>query len=369
MNNKTMNWKNALKLAMILSLFWSLVLLLGFLGFTDSISSWTEKDVKFTHALTHIVKQFISSTLWFFAFFGFQFFIFNKKWKFNKKLFASIVGCISFVVFIRVFVMFIFYIFSITPSGNAPNMFFILVFAIVITAMTVLLTSLFYIIGEREKAIVENQKLSNENIRARYETLKSRINPHFLFNSLNTLNGFIGIDNDKAKEYVLKLSSVFRYSVQSKEVTTLDDELVFTEAFCHLVKIRYGESLVIESRIDDRYRSCVIMPLSLQTLVENAIKHNTISNRYPLTITIETTDNATIRVSNKIQPKSEDTSGEGIGLANLTERYKMLYQKEVTISNANGMFSVEIPLSPPQSPQSPQRGQRGEEARSVIKIK
>jgi LytS/YehU family sensor histidine kinase len=257
------------------------------------------------------------------------------------------VGSIFIVFIFTIFMAAISHFFNMKPRGETvffPKMFFMLVTAIVITAMTLLLTILFYISKEREKNIVEIQKLSVENMRSRYETLKSKINPHFLFNSLNTLNGLIGIDNDKAKEYVFQLSSVFRYSVQNKEVTTLGDELVFTEAFCHLVKIRYGESLVIESRIDDKYRSCTIMPLSLQTLVENAIKHNTISNRYPLTITIETTDNGTIRVSNKIQPKSEDTSGEGIGLANLSERYKMLYQKEVTISNANGIFSVEIPL-------------------------
>ena len=344
MNKETMNWKNALKLALLLSVFWSLITLLGFLGFKDFISLRTEKDVEIIDMIASFAKQFISSSIWFFTLFRFQFFISNKKWKFNKKIWTSIAGSVSIIFFFHIFIITITHLIKEPQTASFPNVFFILVLTIVTTAMTLLLTSLFYIFGEREKAIVENQKLSNENILARYETLKSRINPHFLFNSLNTLNGLIGLDNDKAKEYVFQLSSVFRYSVQNKEVSTLGDELVFTEAFCHLVKIRYGESLVIESRIDDKYRSCIIMPLSLQTLVENAIKHNTISKRYPLTVAIETTDKNTIRVSNKIQPKSEDTSGEGIGLANLAERYKMLYQKEITISNSNGMFSVEIPL-------------------------
>ena len=181
-------------------------------------------------------------------------------------------------------------------------------------------------------------------MRARYETLKSQINLHFLFNSLNTLNGLIDVDSARAKEFVHQLSFVFRYSIQNKETATLDDELVCIEAFCNMVKIRYKESLTIEYRIDDRYRSHRIMPLSLQMLVENAIKHNTISNRYPLTINIETTDNHTVRVWNKIQHKNEDTPGEGIGLANMTERYRMLYQKNIAISAQDKIFSVEIPL-------------------------
>ena len=247
------------------------------------------------------------------------------------------------IVFIFVAFILILFDFLNIKQQAIPNVFFMLAYAIIISAMTILLSFLLYIIGEREKTIVENQKLLLENMNARYETLKSQINPHFLFNSLNTLNGLIGVDNFRAKEFVHQLSFVFRYSIQNREITTLDDELLCIEAFCNLMKIRY-ESLSIEYRIDERYRPRLIIPLSLQMLVENAVKHNTISKRYPLTIIIETTDNSMVRVWNKIQPKNEDSSGEGIGLANMTERYKMLYQKEVIISNSNGIFSVEIPL-------------------------
>jgi sensor histidine kinase YesM len=342
MNKITMNWKNALKLALLLSLFWTLIGAFGKIGF----GSHNDIHLDFLIIITMFVRQLLIMGVIFFLFIGFQFSIFNRSWKFRKKLWVSIAGSISIALFLMILSI-IFSHHDFQPPHEKTVAFpamFLIIPSLIITTMTMLLTILFYIVGDREKKIVENQKLLTENIRSRYETLKSQINPHFLFNSLNTLNGLIGIDNDKAKEYVHQLSSVFRYSVQNKEVTTLDDELVFTEAFCHLVRIRYGESLVIESSIDEKYRSYSIMPLSLQTLVENAIKHNTISNRYPLKITIESADNATIRVSNKIQPKGEDTSGEGIGLANLAERYKMLYQKEVTISDTNGIFSVEIPL-------------------------
>ena len=344
-----MNLKNAIKLSLLLSLFWYLIAILGYKGFTE----WTERIIDLSDIFTYGIKQFAINTISFFVLFCFQFSIFNKKWKIKKKIWISIVVSLLIMLFFIVFIRFISYFSSIQSSGS-PNVFFISAFVISITTITILLTCLLYIIDEREKTIIENQKLSVENMRARYETLKSQINPHFLFNSLNTLDGLIGLNDDKAKDFLQQLSFVFRYSIQNKEKTTLDDELVFIEAYCILMNIRYGQSLNIEYHINDKYRSHLIIPLSLQMLVENAIKHNTISNRYPLTITIETTDNSAIRVSNKIQPKSEDTSGEGIGLANLTERYKMLYQKEITISNSNGIFCVEIPLKAPR---------RGEEAR------
>jgi len=347
MNIKTMNLKNALKLSLLLSLFWYLIRFLGVWGLSDVISSLVETTPTLTDMHMQNGKQFFINVISYFTILSLQFSIFNKKWKFNKKFWVSITCSILILFFFVVFVTSIYYIFGINYEEKIavfPSAFFILAFAIIVSTITVLITSLFYITGEREKTIVENQRLLTENIRSRYETLKNQVNPHFLFNSLNTLNGLIGLNNDKAKDFLQQLSSVLRYSIQNRENTTLNDELVFTEAFCILMNIRYGQSLNIEYHIDDKYRGYLIIPLSLQMLVENAIKHNTISNRYPLTITIETTDNDTVRVWNRIQLKNEGPSSEGIGLANINERYKILYQKEITISASNGIFSVEIPL-------------------------
>ena len=336
----SMNWKNALKLSLLLGLFWYLIV---FLGYTGIITTRTETSMRVMEMLKEPGRQLIINSALFFTLFCFQFSIFNRNWKNRRKAWVLTAGSIT-IVFIFVSFITVVFGFPNIQHHEVANVFFILAYAIIISAMTILLSSLIYIIGEREKAIVENQKLSIENMRARYETLKSQINPHFLFNSLNTLNGLIGAEDNKAKEFVHQLSFVFRYSIQNREITTLKDELLCIEAFCNLMKIRYGESLSVEYRIDRRYGSRLIIPLSLQMLVENAIKHNTISKRYPLTITIETTNNHTVRVWNKIQPKNEDTSGEGIGLANMAERYMMLYHKEITISDKNGIFSVEIPM-------------------------
>jgi sensor histidine kinase YesM len=343
MTNETMNWKNALKLSLLLSLFWALIALFGKFG----TSSWTETDIDFMEMFVKTLSQFAIVAVLNFVLFCFQFFIFNKKWKLNKKLLVSVVGsCLLMVGSIGLFIIGV-HFFNVLPHEQpefTPNVFFIFVPSIIISVITVLITFVFYIIKEREKNLTEIQKLSVENIRSRYEALKNQLDPHFLFNSLNTLNGLIGYDDTKAREYVHKLSSVFRYTIQNKEVRTLKDELDFTDSFYYLMKIRYNGSLQVDYKINDKYLDYQVMPLSLQLLIENAVKHNVISNKNPLIITVETTDNNSIVVANKIQPKNEPSSGEGIGLANLTERYKLLYQKEVKITKNDNTFIVEIPL-------------------------
>ena len=181
-------------------------------------------------------------------------------------------------------------------------------------------------------------------MRAHYEALKNQVNPHFLFNSLNTLNSLIKIDADKAQNYVQQLSSVFRYTLQNQEIITLKEEMDFTQSYCQLMQIRYGENLKFVQQIDEKYYSYKIMPLSLQILVENAIKHNVVSNKHPLTIIIKTTVDDNIIVSNPIQPKIKPEQGNGIGLVNLSERYRLMWKKEISIDKKNDMFEVTIPL-------------------------
>ena len=213
-----------------------------------------------------------------------------------------------------------------------------------IALIVVFTAQLIYLRDKQQKTTFENQKLFAENIQARYESLKNQVNPHFLFNSLNTLNTLIGINDDKAKEYVQQLSSVFRYSLQNKEIILLKEEMNFVNSYIHLMKIRYGNNLQVKCKIAEVYNYYYIMPITVQVLVENAIKHNIISDKIPLTIHIETTDKDTIKVYNIIQAKKDADDGAGIGLANLMERYKLLLQKEITITNTNDVFSVEIPL-------------------------
>lgn len=197
----------------------------------------------------------------------------------------------------------------------------------------------------RQKVIaVENEELRTENIRTHYEALKSQLDPHFLFNSMNTLQSLITIDKDAATDYVQQLSSVLRYTLQSKEVVTLTDEMNCVQAYCSMMQIRFGDNLSFDFQIDKKYDNYKVLPLSIQELVENAIKHNIVSAKQPLKVSIVTNDANCLKVSNAIQPKIMDDGGNGIGLANLVERYRLQWDAEVGISNNGKVFEVSLPL-------------------------
>jgi sensor histidine kinase YesM len=212
-----------------------------------------------------------------------------------------------------------------------------------VTLIVIISSQLIYITQKQQKTSLENEALHAEYMRSRYEALKNQVDPHFLFNSLNTLNSLIKIDADKAQEYVQQLSYVFRYTLQNTEVISLNEELKFTKAYCHLMKIRYGNNLDFEYNIDEKIYDYMIIPLSIQTLVENAIKHNVVSNKQPLKVKIEGY-NESIKVSNPIQLKKEVESGEKIGLVNLAERYKLMWKKEIITVKTSDIFEVTVPL-------------------------
>ena len=198
----------------------------------------------------------------------------------------------------------------------------------------------------REKmADVENETLRAENLSSRYEALKTQMDPHFLFNSLNTLKSLIDIDSGKAEDFVHQLSSVLRYTLKNEEVVTLAKELDCVRSYCQMMKIRYGDNLIFDHHIDhEKYDNYYVLPLSIQGLIENAIKHNVISSRQPLTVNVLTDDHNHLIVSNEIHPKIGETEGSGIGLANLSERYRIKWNENVEIFDDGKIFSVTLPL-------------------------
>lgn len=198
----------------------------------------------------------------------------------------------------------------------------------------------------KEKIIaVENETLRAENMLSRYEALKNQLDPHFLFNSMNTLKSLITIDSEKAENYVQQLSSVLRFTLQRQEVVTLAEELKTTADYCRMLKIRYGDNLTFDHHINhERYDNYLVLPLAILGLVENAIKHNVISSKQPLTVYIATDDDDHLIVSNKIHPKVTKEESNGIGLANLTERYRLRWNENVDIYNDGKNFSVILPL-------------------------
>jgi two-component system, LytTR family, sensor kinase len=191
---------------------------------------------------------------------------------------------------------------------------------------------------KRERALAE------ENLKYRYNTLKSQLNPHFLFNSLNTLSEIVYSDAKKADNYIQKLSGVYRYILENEEVdlVPLTDELRFVEEYFALQKERDNGkiSLKIDVQNPHLYR---IIPVSLQLLTENALKHNSISEENPLNINIFSKDD-TIVVSNVLQRKNIAESATHTGLSNLHERVKLIMGRELVVAEENKQFIVKMPI-------------------------
>lgn len=206
-----------------------------------------------------------------------------------------------------------------------------------------------YLIRRQQQVSVENQQLQAENIRNQYEVLKNQLNPHMLFNSLNTLRSLVRENQDRAQEYIQELSRVLRYTLQEGDspCVTLREEMDFANAYTFLLTMRFEDNLLFDIRVDRTHEGYFLPPMSVQVLIENAVKHNEISNRHPLTIRICTETDAdgmtTLTVSNPLQPKLTASAGTGIGLANLAKRYRLMLHQDIQITEGT-TFTVRIPL-------------------------
>ncbi len=204
-------------------------------------------------------------------------------------------------------------------------------------------------IYEKQAIRIENERLIRENLQSQYESLKNQLSPHFLFNSLTALKSLIKEDTKNALLYLNDLSQVLRYTLQSNtnSTVTLIEETEAAKSYIFLIKMRFNTNLHIEFNVDEQYKQYRLPPLAIQTLLENAVKHNEISKRNPLAITIHTTENESLVVSNKIREKLSNEPGTGIGLSNLSKQYILLCGKDIRISTMNNVFRVEIPLLKP----------------------
>lgn len=214
----------------------------------------------------------------------------------------------------------------------------------IVMALTVLLiTFLLFRLNERQKMELENQRLAEENMRIRFDALENKLAPHFLFNSLNTLSGLIGISDERALQYVQQLAQTYRYIIQERKLVTLQEELGFTDSYIYLMQIRYGDNLVVERQINEDFMERQFLPISIQLLVENAIKHNVVSEKHPLKITI-VTEGDMLTVTNPICLKTGASEGAGLGLANLSDRYRILCHRDIVINRSDSQFSVSLPI-------------------------
>src|SRR5258708_2407407 len=217
--------------------------------------------------------------------------------------------------------------------------------AIFCTLMVVAIYESIYFIGELRKSVEEKEMLKRESLQAQLDALKTQVNPHFLFNNLNTLSAVIPDNPGQAIDFVQQLSKVYRHilEVKNEQSIFLKEELEVLEAYAFLLKTRFGDNLDISIRVAEEKLQQKIVPLSLQILMENAIKHNSVSSSKQLKIDVYA-ENGKLVVSNNLQKKHSFKESTGIGLDNIRNRYKLLGDKQVDVQEGPSSFIVSIPL-------------------------
>ena len=203
-----------------------------------------------------------------------------------------------------------------------------------------------YLLEKYRESLGEKELIEQMSMEQEFENLKSQINPHFLFNCFNTLSSLIQEDKREAEKFLDELSKVYRYLLKSNEdgISTVEKELKFIESYYRLLKTRYGSGLQLSLDIDKRYYSYLLPSLSLQLLVENAVKHNIVSRQQPLVIEIFTAAENKLVVNNNLQRKQLSKHSTRIGLANIRSKYKLMKQEGFQVVEGEHNFMVVLPL-------------------------
>ncbi len=339
-NYSIFNAKNALFLA-----FFGAVLLTGITTLAHIRDNWNIEGGY------HIIYSFTVNLLLLFIVLIYSFAIIKSSclttfWKYILSIVGSLIlaGLLSFLFGILHQVIYNSQRLSNPDSVNLTR-------DIVASIMAILISVILFNFTRREQLMLEKEQLQKENLTVKYEALVKQMDPHFLFNSLNTLSALIDTDTQKAQDYLHQLASTYRYIMQGKRVVLLSEEMSFVDSYCRMMQIRYGDNMHIEQKVDERYLDWGIPPISIQLLIENVLKHNVVSSRHPMSITMITSDDC-FHVTNTLHPKSQDSPVEGLGLANLAKRYSLLSSKEITITQDNNTFRVDLPLIEPAKTQA-----------------
>ena len=213
--------------------------------------------------------------------------------------------------------------------------------------IVIIITGIHYVIDflrSLKQAIKEQEALKREALHHNYEALKNQVSPHFLFNSLSVLSALVDQDTEKSKEFIKQLSEVYRYVLEQKgeELVPLQKEMEFVDSYIFLNQIRHDSSLKVQIELTDT--KGFVIPMSIQLLVENVLKHNEVSEKNPLTLRITRPDEDTIEVRNSYRPRI-GIAGSGLGLSLLKKRCQFLLGREITIVQENGSFTVLLPIA------------------------
>ncbi len=279
----------------------------------------------------------------------------SKKWSWVTETNTRVwVGIISTVLYTIPIVLLINYVSYILISNNNPEQFFSQDFLLIHTFYIVISFGVSAFLHARSFMIAWKNSVKQESTKqqivaktetAKFESLKNQLDPHFLFNSLNVLTSLIGENPNQAEKFTTKLSKVYRYVLEqrNKDLVPISEELNFAKIYMQLLSMRFEDA--IQFNIPDSVSDSELkmVPLSLQLLLENAVKHNVVSSTRPLTIAIYEENNHLI-IENNVNPKEAIGKSTKVGLQNIADRYGLITNKPVKIENNNTTFRVSLPL-------------------------
>lgn len=230
-------------------------------------------------------------------------------------------------------------------NGEEPNFIVKYIASLILCALVIIIYEAISFYIQLQRTIAENEHLARQNVESQLESLRNQVNPHFLFNSLNTLAYLIPEDPDKAVRFLQQLSSVYRYVLESRDtkLIPLCKELEFLNAYVFLLQERFGGNLQMNIKGLEGRKNIAIVPLSLQMLIENVIKHNIISVEKPLTIDVFA-ENGHLVIRNNLQKKNQVMDSTGVGLQNIRDRYRMVTDKQVEVIASQQYFTVALPI-------------------------
>ncbi len=274
--------------------------------------------------------------------------------KINWKKYASyriLAGAVGSVILTMIGIFLIRIVINLLIEGESWEAFiqeeraiYYIIALLITIVVTIFFHALYFYKAWQEKKVKE-QKIIAGTASAKFDALKNQLDPHFLFNSLNVLTSLIDEDPEQAQNFTTALSKVYRYVLEqkNKDLVSVDEELQFARTYVKLLKMRFEDSIIFELPEASGFPEGKIVPLSLQLLLENAVKHNVVSSQRPLHIKV-TEEGGKLIIQNNVQEKQVVKKSSGVGLRNIRQRYQILSNREVNINQSGGKFSVSLPI-------------------------
>lgn len=329
---------------------WLLIMLVPALAISLNIimfgpAYWSQVNILFLSSLILLAGLALLS--------GIQIFIANYMRSLQsteRKLIRRILlaACIHFPVtgiFVAVFLLLYDYLTLFGYRFSVTDLKWGLLAGFVCDVIGIAMSESIYSYHKWKETKLEAEQLSKEKLQTQLNSLLQQINPHFLFNSLNTLSALIDDKPKDAQKYLSDLSKVYRYLLRTNEneLTSLANEINFIDSYFHLLETRFGKGVTLLKNIQPDDYGKLLPPLTLQLLVENAVKHNTVGKNKPLVIEI-TTSGEYLTVRNNLQRKTLKVESSKVGLSNIAEKFRLINKSAIEITETGGYFSVTVPL-------------------------